>query len=58
MDDAGGIAASLIDFLSAPEKHKAMMQHSIYLAREVHTPANFIRQIDAFWERICNMKSA
>lgn len=57
MDNAEGIAAALIDFLSAPEQHQSLMEHSIYLAREVHTPANFIRQIDTFWDRVSERRS-
>lgn len=50
-DDAAGVAAALEKFLSDPSRHPALMQHSLYLAREVHTPVNFIRQIDEFWNK-------
>lgn len=50
-DNASGIAEALAEFLQHPEKHESMMQESLRLAREVHTPANFIRQIDTFWKK-------
>ncbi len=51
-DDAQGIADCLEQFLSAPGKHLDMMQHSRHLCDTVHTPENFIREIDAFWSEL------
>jgi glycosyltransferase involved in cell wall biosynthesis len=50
-DNEKGLALAIRKFLSAPEKHAAMMKASLALCSEVHTPANFIRQIDEFWRR-------
>jgi glycosyltransferase involved in cell wall biosynthesis len=51
-DDAEGVANALVKFLSDPSKHAAMQAHSFRLAHETHTPANFTRQIDAFWKKV------
>ncbi|HTF04812.1 MAG TPA: glycosyltransferase family 4 protein [Bacteroidia bacterium] len=51
-DNAQGVGEALARFLQEPERHGAMMNESLRLAREVHTPGNFIEQIDAFWERV------
>lgn len=51
-DDAAGIAGALASYLGNPAVHADFARHSLYLAHEVHTPANFIRQADAFWEKV------
>lgn len=51
-DSAEGIARAILDYITKPELHAGMQAQSCRLANEVHTPENFIRQIDAFWEKL------
>jgi glycosyltransferase involved in cell wall biosynthesis len=51
-DDAQGIANCLEQFLSSPHRHADMMRHSRHLCETVHTPENFIREIDLFWSEL------
>jgi glycosyltransferase involved in cell wall biosynthesis len=51
-DDAVGIAGALLKMMGSRVQFAEMMKHSVYLANEVHTPSNFIRQIDTFWTRL------
>jgi glycosyltransferase involved in cell wall biosynthesis len=51
-DNAKGVAEAMMKVIQYPEKNAAMMKESIRLATEVHTPENFIRQIDLFWNSL------
>jgi glycosyltransferase involved in cell wall biosynthesis len=51
-DNAQGVGEALARFLQGQEHHSAMINESLRLAREVHTPENFIRQIDGFWKQL------
>ena len=51
-DDSDGIAMALKDYLSKPEQHLNFQAESIRLTKEVHTPENFIRQVDAYWAKL------
>ncbi len=51
-DDAQGIADCLEQFLSSSNRHADMMRHSRHLCETVHTPENFIREIDIFWSEL------
>jgi glycosyltransferase involved in cell wall biosynthesis len=54
-DNSSGLADALYQMLSQPEKHNAMMKHSRVLCETVHTPPNFIREIEAFWAELLKM---
>lgn len=51
-DDAQGIAEAMEKVIQFPERNNMMMKESVRLTQEVHTPNNFIRQIDLFWSSI------
>ncbi|MFN0033244.1 MAG: glycosyltransferase [Flavobacteriales bacterium] len=51
-EDAQGIAEALEKFLTNETQHEAMMKYSRMLCDTVHTPANFISEIDAFWTEL------
>jgi len=52
-DDEHGLTVSLEKFLSqSPELWERMMHNSRLLCETVHTPANFIKGIDAFWHQV------
>lgn len=55
-DDATGLAESIGIFLKDSSNHKTMMDHSIHLTKTVHTPSNFIRQMDEFWGSVIRTK--
>jgi glycosyltransferase involved in cell wall biosynthesis len=50
-EDAQGVANAMRKVLESRNLEK-MAAHSVYLAREVHTPANFISKIDRFWNKL------
>jgi glycosyltransferase involved in cell wall biosynthesis len=51
-DDAQGIAEAMEKVIRFPERNSVMMKESVRLTQEVHTPKNFIRQIDLFWSSL------
>lgn len=51
-DDANGIAHCIEEFLAHTEHHLPMMLHSRNLCETIHTPQNFIREIDTFWSEL------
>ncbi len=50
-DSAEELAEALKYYINHPESHEPMAKESIRLTREVHTPENFIKDIDKFWSR-------
>lgn len=51
-DNAQGIAEAMEKVIRFPERNDLMMKESVRLTQEVHTPQNFIRQIDLFWSSL------
>jgi glycosyltransferase involved in cell wall biosynthesis len=52
-DDEPGLRHSLIEFLSLTDQERQrMLDYSRKLTETVHTPDNFIRSIDAFWQEV------
>jgi len=51
-DSPEGIAHALIKFLENLHRFEGLSQHSVYLMKEVHTPENFIPQIDQYWNKL------
>lgn len=48
-DSPESLAAAMKYYIEHPELHESMQNESIRLTKEVHTPGNFIREIDKFW---------
>lgn len=55
-DNENGLLEVLRNYLSHPEVHESMQENSVRLTQELHTPANFIRQIDRFWNNVMQWK--
>ena len=55
-DSPLGIAAAILKFIKAQDRFKEMSQHSLFLMRNVHTPDNFIQQVDEYWSSISDNK--
>jgi len=51
-DNTEGIAEAMEKLIRFPERNDLMMKESVRLTQEVHTPQNFIRQIDLFWSSL------
>ena len=55
-DNPKGLAEAMKYYIEHPEIHKRMSDESIRLTKEVHTPENFIKQTDLFWEKVLKKK--
>jgi glycosyltransferase involved in cell wall biosynthesis len=51
-DSPKGFAGALKKFLENPAQHDSFGQYSIRLTKEVHTPGNFIAEIEEFWREL------
>lgn len=47
-----GVAAAMRKVIENPDGIQPMMKESVRLTEEVHTPGNFIKQIDSFWSSL------
>lgn len=56
-DSPAGLTKALRQYLSSPGLHETLQNNSVRLTKELHTPANFIRQIDAFWKELNQRRS-
>lgn len=55
-DSPQGLADAIEYYISNPGIHQDLEKESLRLIREVHTPQNFIRQIDEFWDEVLMSK--
>jgi len=51
-DTARGIAIAIKEYISNEKNHVKMQDESIRLTKDIHTPENFIKQIDDFWNKL------
>ncbi|MCK6640129.1 MAG: glycosyltransferase family 4 protein [Bacteroidia bacterium] len=47
-----GVAAAMRKVIENPDRIQTMMKESVRMTAEVHTPGNFIKQIDLFWSNL------
>jgi glycosyltransferase involved in cell wall biosynthesis len=56
-DSSIGVGEAILRYISASEAERAsMQQYSLYLSNEVHTPNNFMKELDNFWEHVLTKK--
>jgi glycosyltransferase involved in cell wall biosynthesis len=51
-DTPEGVGDALIKFLESNDRFEEMSKHSVSQMKEVHTPENFIPQMEEYWESL------